>query len=161
MFAFIFNGRCLIEETLLTASCVEQLLNVRPLTAVGSDVSDLDYSTPNHSLSYSSFVYLFIEIVQTNDHSHRRVFGKAKSYTELIWRRWLMEYVPQLQTMSNWFCHSTVPILIDSLVWLVDSSSPKKKYPLVGRVVKLNTADDSIARSATIGTSRVIYTPTR
>ena len=56
-----------------------------------------------------------------------------------------------------WFLDSTVPISTDSLVWLVDSSSPKGQYPL-GRVVKLNIADDVGARSATTKTSNGPFT---
>ena len=157
MFA-VLNGRRLIEETLLTTLClVEQLLNARPLTAVSSDVNDLEALTPNHFLLGRSTVYLPVGLVQTNDHSHRRVFCQAQCYTELIWRRWLNEYVHQFQTRSKWFSDSTVPIKTDSLVWLVDSSSPKGQHPL-GRVVKLNIADDGIARSATIKTSNGLFT---
>ena len=101
MFA-VLNGRRLIEETLLTTLClVEQLLNARPLIAVSSDVNDLEALTPNHFLLGRSTVYLPVGLGQTNDHSHRRVFRQAQCYTELIWRRWLNEYVPQLQTRSK------------------------------------------------------------
>ena len=54
-----------------------------------SDVNDLEALTPNHFLLGRS-----VSLVQTNDHSHRRVLRQADCYTELIWRRWLNEYVP-------------------------------------------------------------------
>ena len=157
MFA-VLNGRRLTEETLVTTLClVEQLLNSRPLTAVSSDMSDLEALTPNHFLLGRSTVFLPVGLIQATDHCHRRVFRQAQCYTELIWRRWLNEYVPQLQTRSKWFSDSSVPINVDSLVWIVESSSPKGQYPL-GRVLKLNLADDGIARSATIKTSNGVYT---
>ena len=47
----VLNGRRLTEETLLTNLClVEQLLNAQSLTAVFSDVNDLEVLTPNHFL---------------------------------------------------------------------------------------------------------------
>jgi hypothetical protein len=157
MFA-VLNGHRLTEETLVTTLClVEQLLNSRPLTAVSSDMSDLEALTPNHFLLGRSTVFLPVGLIQATDHCHRRVFRQAQCYTELIWRRWLNEYVPQLQTRSKWFSDSSVPINVDSLVWIVESSRPKGQYPL-GRVLKLNLADDGIARSATIKTSNGVYT---
>ena len=54
---------------------------------------------------------------------------------------------PSCKPGPRGFSDSTVPISIDSLVWLVDSSSPKGQYAL-GRVVKLNIIDDGNARLA-------------
>ena len=45
----ILGKKYLKEENLSTVICIaEQLLNNRPLTAVSSDVGDLDTITPNH-----------------------------------------------------------------------------------------------------------------
>ena len=64
MFA-VLNGRCLIEKTMLTTLClVEQLLNARPLTAVRSDVNDLEALTPNHVMLGRSTVMIGSLIVQ-------------------------------------------------------------------------------------------------
>ena len=154
----VLNDRQLTEEILLTTLClVEQLLNARPLTAVSSDVNDFEALFPNHILLGCSTVYFPIGSVRTNDRSHRRVFCQAQYYTELVWRRWPNEHVPQLQTRSKWLSDSTVPVSIDSLVCLVDSSSAKGQN-LLGRVVKLNKAVDGIVRSATIKTSSGLFT---
>ena len=47
----ILGKESLKEENLSTVICIaEQLLNNRPLTAVSSDVEDLNTITPNHFL---------------------------------------------------------------------------------------------------------------
>ena len=157
MYAILYRRR-LTEETLSTTLClVEQLLNSRPLTSVSADANDLEALTPNHFLLGRSTVFLPVGLVQSNDISHRRIFRQAQCYVQLIWRRWLNEYVPQLQCRSKWFSDSNVSLSIDSLVWIIDTSSPKGHYPL-GRVVKLNIADDGVARSAIIRTTKGLLT---
>ena len=47
----ILDNRSLADEILSTTMClVEQILNVRPLTAVSDDPEDLTALTPNHFL---------------------------------------------------------------------------------------------------------------
>ena len=92
-----------IVKTLTTLCLVEQLLNARPLTALISDVNDFEALIPNHFLLGRSTVYFPVCSVRTNDHSHRCVFRPAQYYTELVWRRWPNELVPQLHTRTSGF----------------------------------------------------------
>ena len=47
----VLGNRSITEDVLSTTLClVEQTLNARPLTAVSSDVNDLEFITPNHFL---------------------------------------------------------------------------------------------------------------
>ena len=87
------NGRRLTEETLLTLCPSRAAPKARPLTAVSFDVNGLDALAPNHVLLGPSTGYFTVGLVQSNDHSHQRVFRQAQCYTELFWRRWLNKHV--------------------------------------------------------------------
>ena len=149
------NGRCLKEEILLITLClIEELLNARPLTAASSDVNDLESLTPNYILLGRSTVSCWLN-------SNQWTFSSARvSCSMLHWiglaplgKRIWSTVANQVQVVSD----STVPISNDSLVWLVDDSSPKGQYPL-GGVVKLNIPDDGMARFDTIKTSSCLFT---
>ena len=151
MFA-VLSSRRLTEETLSTTMClVEQILNARPLTAISSDPQDLEALTPNHFLLNRSTVFLPVGLTLPSDFSHRRVFKQAQSHVDWVWKRWLSDYVPQLQRRSKWVSDSSRPLVVGSLVWIVDTDSPRGSYPLP-RVDKLHLGDDGRVRSATLKT---------
>ena len=151
MFA-VLSSRRLTEETLSTTMClVEQILNARPLTAISSDPQDLEALTPNHFLLNRSTVFLPVGLTLPSDFSHRRVFKQAQSHVDWVWKRWLSDYVPQLQRRSKWVSDSSCPLVVGSLVWIVDTDSPRGSYPLA-RVDKLHLGDDGRVRSATLKT---------
>ena len=153
MFA-ILSSRRLTEETLSTTIClVEQVLNARPLTCASSDPNDFEALTPNHFLLGRASVSLPVGVVKPDDFNHRRVFRQSQSHLSWIWKRWMHEYVPQLQKRHKWFSDSNCNICVGSLVWIVDNGSPKGHYPLA-RVTKLNIGDDGVTRSALVKTSK-------
>ena len=145
-------SRRLTEETLSTTMClVEQILNARPLRGISSDPQDLEALTPNHFLLNRSTVFLPVGLILPSDFSHRRVFKQAKSHVDWVWKRWLSDYVPQLQRRSKGVSDSSCPLIVGSLVWIVDTDKPRGSYPLA-RVDKLHLGDDSRVRSATLKT---------
>ena len=128
---------------------VEQVLNTRPLTCASSDPDNFEALTSNHFLLGRASVAFPVGVVQPDDFNHRRVFRQSQSHVSLIWKRWLQEYVPQLQRRHKWFSDSNCNICVGSLVWIVDNGSLKGHYPLV-RVTKLNISDDGVTRSAVV-----------
>ena len=153
MFA-ILSSRWLTEETLSTTMClVEQVLNARPLTCASSDPDNFEALTPNHFLLGRASVALPVGVVQPDDFNHRRVFRQSQSHVSWIWKRWLQEYVPQLQRRHKWFSDSNCNICVGSLVWIVNNGSPKGHYPLA-RLTKLNIGDDRVTRSAVAKSSK-------
>ena len=150
----ILSSRRLTEETFSTTMClVEQVLNARPLTCASSDPDDFEALTPNHFLLGRASVALPVGVVQPDDFNHRRVFRQSQSHVSWIWKRWLQEYVPQLQRRHRWFSDSNCNICVGSLVWIVENGSPKGHY-LLARVTKLNIGDDGVTRSAVVKTSK-------
>ena len=73
---FIILGKeSLKEENHSTVICIaEQLLNNRPLTALSSDVEDLDTITPNHFLVGGANVSWHISLFSDNNASYRKMF---------------------------------------------------------------------------------------
>ena len=146
---FVLSSCRLTEETLSTTMClVEQFRNARPLTAINSDPQDLEAFTPNNFLLNCSTVFSPVGLILPSDFSHRRVFKQAQSHVDWVRKRWLSDYVPQLQRRSKWVSDSSCPLIVVSLVWIVDTDSPRGSYPLA-RVDKLHFGR---VRSATLKT---------
>jgi transposase InsO family protein len=99
----ILGRRRLTDDLLQTTMClVEQTLNARPLTAVSSDVTDLEAITPNHFLIGRPSVCLPAFWTQPNDTSSRKMYRQAESYADMIWKRWISEYAPDLNKRAKW-----------------------------------------------------------
>ena len=126
---------------------MEQCLNVRPITPVSPEATDIDALTPNHFLLGTASSTLPSRFRPEIDHRKRDV--RAQAYSDAIWNRWLKEYVPHLNGRSKWFQSSERHMKAGDLVWLVEPTAPRGHYPL-GRVVKLNYGTDSIACSAEV-----------
>lgn len=68
--------------------------------------------------------------------------------SDLFWRRWIREYVPQLIARQKW--HAVKENLKPGDVVLVsDVSQPRGKWPL-GIVEAVTTGRDDLVRSATV-----------
>ena len=120
----VLSSRRLTEETLSTTMClVQQISNARLLTAISSDTQDLEALTPNHFLLNRSTVFLPVGLNQPLYFSYCRVSKQAQSHVDWVWKRWLSDYVPQLQRRSKWVFDSSCHLIVGSLVWIVDTDS--------------------------------------
>ena len=144
-------AEALTDEILATTFClVEQSLNARPLVPASADPTDLDVLTPNHFLHGTSSSVLPSH--QQADVDHRKRYARAQAYSDIVWSRWLREYVSTLNRRSKWSSHSNKGLKTGDLVWIVEPTSPRGYYPLA-RVVKLNFGTDAVARSAEVRTA--------
>ena len=133
VFYAVLGNRRLTDEILATAFClVEQS------------------GTPNHFLLGTSGSVLPSH--QQADVDHRKRYARAQAYSDLIWSRWLREYVPTLNRRPKWPSHENKDLKTGDLVWIVEQTSPRRHYPLA-RVVKLNFGTDAITRSAEVRTA--------
>ena len=147
----VLGNRRLTDEILATTFClVEQSLNARPLMPASADATDLDALTPNHFLHGTSGSVLPSH--QQADVDHRKRYARAQAYSDIVWSRWLREYVPTLNRRSKWSSHSNRDLKTGDLVWIVEPTSPRGHYPLA-RVVKPNFGTDAVARSAEVRTA--------
>ena len=101
---FQYFGQKIFErKNLSTVICIaEKLLNNRPLTAVSSDVEDLDTITPNHFLVGGANVSWPISLFNDNNASYRKIFRHISEQLKALWKRWMSEYLPSLQRRAKW-----------------------------------------------------------
>ena len=84
----ILGTKFLKEENLSTVICTaEQLLNNQPLTAVSSDVEDLNTLTPNHFLVGGENVSWPISPFSDNKASYRKMFLQIGEQLKALWKR--------------------------------------------------------------------------
>ena len=140
----------------ITMCLVEGSLNARPLTPVSDDQYSLEALTPNHFL-LGQHSLTFTSLRSSENYSHSKRYDRAQSYANAIWQRWLSEYVPTLNKRVKWHAAPEYSLKTGDMVWLVESTSPRRHYPLA-RIMSLNYGKDNTARSANLRTVSGNYT---
>ncbi|XP_046873085.1 uncharacterized protein LOC124465379 [Hypomesus transpacificus] len=91
------------EEGFYTIVCeIESIINGRPLTKASSDPNDLEALTPNHLLLLKSSPSLPPGEFHKNDIYARRRWKQVQYMSDLFWKRWVQEYLTQLQERQKW-----------------------------------------------------------
>ena len=96
------NAR-LSDDVLNTIMCeIENLINSRPLTKCSEDVDDDAPLTPNHILLLrGNYSYPWWCTTQVAD-TYRRRWKHVQHVVEQFWRRWIREYLPELNRRQIW-----------------------------------------------------------
>ena len=75
-----------------------------------------------------------------------------------FWRRWLKEYIPELQRRSKW-CRVQENIKVGDVVLLYEENTPRFLWPL-GLVLEVKEGRDKLVRSVRLRTrSTVLIRP--
>ncbi|CAG7816385.1 unnamed protein product, partial [Allacma fusca] len=129
------------EDVLHTLFCeVEFIVNSRPLTHVSVDPEDPECLIPNHFLM-SGHVIGNVPGNFSDDDLHRRCQWKVvQRYSDMMWSRWVKEYLPTLSRRTKWF-QTTTPIQVGAVVVVADKDGPRNSWPL-GQVVKIYAGRD-------------------
>ena len=99
----VVGHRDVTDEELITVSTgVESLLNSRPLTYQSSDPRDDVPLTPNHFLHGQMGGQFAPESVDTITFHPRQRWRKVQDIISRVWRRWLKECVPALNSRPKW-----------------------------------------------------------
>ncbi|XP_049433246.1 uncharacterized protein LOC125889377 [Epinephelus fuscoguttatus] len=129
------RAQSLDEEGLQTVLCeVESILNSRPLTKESTDLNDLEALTPNHLLLLKTKPCLPPGLFHKEDSYARRRWKQVQYISDLFWKRWTKEYLPQLQECQKWTKVKRNFILGD-IVLIVDDSAPRNSW-VIGRVTE-------------------------
>ena len=121
--------RCLTDEVLNTTFClVDYALNLRPLTPVSTDPSELGATTPNHFLLGNQATGI-PSIVGVNEFDHCKRYALVQSYANANWARWLKEYIPALNRRSNWRTPAKLHLMVGEIFWIVEEINPRGYYP--------------------------------
>ena len=132
---------------------VEFIMNNRPITAVSDDPTDLTALTPNHFLLQRSSQLppgVFIK----EDQFSRRRWRKIQILLNYFWRRWVREYLPNLQRRSKW-PSSKRNLQSGDLVLVADDNVPRNRWPLA-RVTDIFKGKDGKVRSVNVKTGNGI-----
>jgi hypothetical protein len=146
------------EDTLRSALVeAEYVVNSRPLTHVPVESNEEEPLTPNHFLIGCSGNIPLIGNYHKADMNARRQWKIATNLTNMFWRRWLGEYLPELTRRSKW--HKYVkPVEVGDVVVVFDENHPRKYWKIaivtevypgkddVVRTVKLKTENGSLKR---------------
>ena len=103
VFTGILNPRTrLTDEILSTVFCeVESIINGRPITKTTADVDDLSVLTPNHLLLLRGVVNVSPGVFELGDVFRKR-WRYVQNLANLLWKRWLSCYLPDLQRRVKW-----------------------------------------------------------
>ncbi|XP_073237808.1 uncharacterized protein [Porites lutea] len=145
------------DEGLTTLMCeVESIVNGRPITKSSDDPSDSEALTPSHLLLLRSGPRLPPGVFRKEDGHSRRRWRQVQYLADVFWRRWIREYLPQLQERQKW-TYPSRNFAVDDIVLVVDDRVPRSSWPL-GRItsVRKNSTDEHV-RSVTVKTRTSQY----
>ncbi|XP_060861782.1 uncharacterized protein LOC132938783 [Metopolophium dirhodum] len=130
---------------------IEACLNSRPLTPMSSDPNDFTSLTPAHFL-LGAPVTSFPEPDLNGEEPHAmRRWKFVQHLLQTFWKRWHMEYLPQLQVRGKWTSGSS-NLAIDDLVIVKEDNLPPFKWHLA-RVIELHLGCDGNVRVVSVRNS--------
>ena len=145
----------LTDDILHTILCeVENIVNSRPIMKCNDDVTDDVPLTPNHLLLMNgNFSYERGKFY--DGETYRRQWKNVQNMATPFWKRWLGEYLPEVQKRQKWL--GLKPSLaIGDLVLIIDENAPRGSWPL-GLVQEVNVGRDGLVRSARVRTKSSIF----
>ena len=140
------------KEGLVTLMCeVESIVNGRPVTKVSDNPKDLDTLTPNHLLLLHSGPSLPPGFFQKDEIYSRKRWRQIQYLAEVLWRRWIKEYLPSLQERQK--CNRPMRnFVIGNIVLVADVNCPRSCW-LPARIVDVQLNDkDGFVRRVTVKT---------
>ena len=132
------------------------ILKSRPLTRNSSDPKDSDPLTPNHLLHLRSSMSLPPGAFENDDQHKQCQWRQAQFLANLFWKRWMKEYLPQLQRRQKWN-EVERNLEVDDIVLLTNQNFPRGQWPLA-RIVEVKKGKDGLVRSVKIRTSSTVVT---
>ena len=145
------------DEGLTTLMCeVESIVNGRPITKSSDDPSDSEALMPSHLLFLRAGPKLPPGVFRKEHGYSRRRWRQVQYLADVFWRRWIREYLPQLQERQKWVYPSR-NFAVDDIVLVVEDRVPRSSWPL-GRItsVRKNSTDEHV-RSVTVRTRTSQY----
>lgn len=139
------------EEGLQTFLCeAEAIINSRPITTPSSDPNDLEALTPNHLLLLKSKPSLPPGLFQKEDLYARRRWRQVQYMADLFWKRWIREYLPELQRRQKWLrvSRNFVP---GDIVLIADESAPRNSW-IMGKIIQSVPDEHGLVRRVRVKT---------
>ena len=142
----LVNEQLLSDEKLLTIIAeAERIINDRPLTAVSNDPRDLPVLTPNMLLLMKNNSSIPQGVFNEKDIYAKRWWKQIQYLANILWTRWIREYLPTRQQRNKWQREQR-DLKVDDVVLIADDNTQRGHWPL-GRVVKVIKSRDGHVRS--------------
>jgi hypothetical protein len=129
----------------------EAIMNGRPLCPVSDDPKDLEVLTPNHFLMHRRVSGLPPGIFIKEDSLLRKEWRKVQYLLDLFWKRWIREYIPNLQQLEKWRTEKR-NVCVGDMVLIVEDNVKRSQWP-IGRVTRVLKGTDNLVRSAFVQTA--------
>lgn len=145
----VTRNALLTFEEISTLLCrIEAILNARPLTSMSDDPSEFEALTPSHFLTGGPAILPQEPDLSTVPMNRLRRFELMTAQIQTFWKRWNIEYTPQLQKRGRWTALSR-PIVVGDLAILKEDNVSVLNWNLV-RVIAVHPGSDSIVRVVTV-----------
>ena len=147
----ILSNRCRLTDDILHTLFVEieSIINHRPLTKVSDDIADDVPLSPAQLLMVRCSSQVSPGMFTQGD-MYRRRWRYTQYLADVFWRRYLNEYLPELQRRHKWFSKER-NLKVGDLVLIMHENTPRRLWPL-GLVVHCNDGRDGLVRSARVKT---------
>ncbi|XP_076044925.1 uncharacterized protein LOC143027525 [Oratosquilla oratoria] len=150
LFALVIKSPRMLDDILQTLFCeAESIVNSRPLTKCSDDASDESPLTPNHLLLLQGNPPLSWGAFHDAD-PYRKHWRHVQHLAKQFWKRWVSEYLVELQRRQKWNFESP-NLSVGDLVLIMNENSPRGSWPL-GRVQEVRVSRDGLVRSARLKT---------
>ena len=153
--ALLFQAKRLTDDVLVTLFHeVESIVNGRPLTKVSNNVDDPVPLTPNHLLLLQNGPVPPAGVFQECD-MYKKRWRYVQYLSDQFWRRWLREYIPELQKRNKWL-NQQYNVKVGDLALIIDENTPRCLWPL-GLVTDVKLGRDNLVRSVTVKTKSTSF----
>lgn len=151
VFSGLFDIHMRLSDDMLdTLFCeVESIVNSRPITKVSDSIDDPEPLTPNHILLLRGSPPVSPGKFCDSD-LYRRRWRVVQQLADTFWRRWLREYLPELQRRSKWR-DSCRNVKVGDIVLVCEESTPRGLWPM-GIVSEVLISRDQMVRSVRVKT---------
>ena len=139
------------EEFYTLTTQIEAILNSRPMIPLSSDPNDLEVITPAHFLIGTQLTAVPEKDLDDSKINFVNRYRHLQLIRQHFWKRWVMEYLHQVQIRTKWQFDSDPKTHIGSLVLLKEENVPPMVWPL-GRIVEVHPGKDSITRVVSVKT---------
>ena len=116
---------------------------------------DAESLTPNHFLLGGANTVICPGAFDSTDLCLRKTWRVAQALTDLYWRRWVKEYLPELTRRTRWHrCEENLKV--GDVVVVVDDKLPRGCWPK-GMVQSTHPGKDGVVRFVDVKTASGIY----
>ncbi len=129
---------------------MESIINGRPITRSSTDPNDLKALTANHLLLLKTQPSLPLGLFQKEDIYVRRRWRQVQYMADLFWRRWLKEYLPQLQERQKWLVKRR-HFQVGDVVLVVNDAAPRNSW-IMGKIIHTTSDKRGLIRQVRIKT---------